>query len=71
MNWAKEFQDAIDCIEEHLTENVDYNEIAKRACMSNFYFQRIFTVLCGYTLGDYIRYRRLTLAGIDLQKNNS
>lgn len=26
MNWAKEFQDAIDCIEEHLTENVDYNE---------------------------------------------
>lgn len=69
MNWAKEFQDAIDCIEEHLTDNVDYNEIAKRACMSNFYFQRIFTVLCGYTLGDYIRYRRLTLAGIDLQKN--
>lgn len=68
MNWAKELQNAIDYIEEHLTEDVDYSELAKIACMSNFYFQRIFTVLCGYTIGDYIRNRRLTLAGIELQK---
>lgn len=68
MNWAKRFQDAIDYIENHLTDYVDYNEAAKRACMSSFYFQRIFTVLCGYTMGDYIRNRRLTLAGTELQK---
>ena len=71
MNWAKELQNAIDYIEEHLTDNVDYNEIAKIVCMSSFYFQRIFTVLCGYTIGDYIRNRRLTLAGIELQKEKS
>lgn len=68
MNWAKEFQDAIDYIENHLIDDVDYNEIAKRAYMSSFYFQRIFAVLCSCTLGDYIRYRRLTLAGAELQK---
>ena len=71
MNWAIDFQNAIDYIEEHLTDNIDYNEIAKRACMSSFYFQRIFSVLCGYTIGDYIRNRRLTLAGIELQKDKS
>lgn len=71
MNWAKELQNAIDYIEEHLTDNVDYNEIAKIVCMSTFYFQRIFTVLCGYTIGDYIRNRRLTLAGAELQKEKS
>lgn len=71
MNWAKELQNTIDYIEEHLTDTVDYNETAKRACMSNFYFQRIFTALCGYTLGEYIRFRRLTLAGIELQRNKA
>lgn len=71
MNWARNFQDAIDYIEAHLTDTIDYNEIAKRACMSNFYFQRIFAVLCGYSLGDYIRFRRLTLAGEELCKTKS
>ena len=49
MNWAKEFQDAIDCIEEHLTENVDYNEIAKRACMSKFLFSVVFLLFYAVT----------------------
>lgn len=30
------------------------------------YFQRVFALLCGYTLGDYVRMRRLTLAGEEL-----
>ena len=66
MNWARDLQNAIDYIEEHLTDDVDYNETAKKACMSNFYFQRIFGILCGYSLGEYIRLRRLTLAGSEL-----
>lgn len=31
-----------------------------------YHFQRMFGLLCGYTLGEYIRNRRLTLAGGEL-----
>ena len=66
MDWALGIQNAVDYIEEHLTEELDFEEIAKRAAASGFYFQRIFNVLCGYSLGEYIRNRRLTLAGNEL-----
>lgn len=45
---------------------MDYDEIAACACSSGFHFQRVFSILCGYTLGEYIRSRRLTLAGSEL-----
>lgn len=66
MNWISGIQQAIDYVEAHLTEQVDYGETAKRACSSSFHFQRVFSILCGFTLGDYIRMRRLTLAGKEL-----
>lgn len=64
MDWLTGIQNAI--IEEHLTQEIDYEEVAKKAACSNFYFQRIFGILCGIPLGDYIRNRRLTLAGDEL-----
>lgn len=70
MNIATTMQKAVDYIEEHLTDDIDYNELAKKACMSVFYFQRIFKVLFGYTVGEYIRFRRLTLAGSELMNRN-
>lgn len=66
MDWLTGIQNAINYIEEHLTEEIDYEIVAKEAACSNFYFQRIFSILCGMTLGDYIRNRRLTLAGNEL-----
>lgn len=66
MDWITGIQNAINYIEEHLTEEIDYEEVAKEAACSSFYFQRIFSILCGMTLGDYIRNRRLTLAGNEL-----
>lgn len=71
MNIADSFQNAIDYIEDHLTDEINYNTISQKACMSNFYFQRIFSVLCGYSVGDYIRYRRLTLAGTELSERKA
>lgn len=71
MNIADSFQNAIDYIEDHLTDEINYNTISQKACMSNFYFQRIFSVLCGYSVGDYIRYRRLTLAGKELSEHKA
>lgn len=66
MDFVCGLQKAIDYIEDNLTEPLDYNEIAGRAGFSSFYFQRIFGILCGCSLGEYIRSRRLTLAGAEL-----
>ena len=66
MNWITGIQRALDYVEAHLMESVDYEEAAKQAYSSSFHFQRVFSILCGFTLGDYIRMRRLTLAGSEL-----
>ena len=66
MGFVKGLQCAINYIEEHLTDELDYEEIARQAACSTFYFQWIFSALCDMPLGDYIRRRRLTLAGRDL-----
>lgn len=71
MDWSTEIQNAINYVEEHLTEEIDYDKVAKEAACSSFYFQRIFGILCGITLGDYIRNRRLTLAGNELSATDN
>ena len=64
MEWVVGIQRAIDYIEDHITEELDYEEIARTGFSSSYHFQRVFSILCGYTLGEYIRSRRLTLAGM-------
>ena len=66
MNWITGIGKAIGYIEENLTEDIDYGEAVKRAGSSVFHFQRVFGIICGYTLGDYIRMRRLSLAGQEI-----
>ena len=64
--WIEGFQASISYIEENLTEPLDITEIAGIAGLSPFYYQRIFGALCGITVGDYIRARRMTLAAQEL-----
>ena len=64
--WNEGITNAVAYIEEHLTEDIDINKIADQAYVSSFYFQKIFNVLCGFTVGEYIRNRRLTLAAQEL-----
>lgn len=66
MDWITGIGKAIDYVEANITEKIDYAEAARRAYSSEFNFQRVFTLLCGYTLGDYIRWRRLSLAGQEI-----
>lgn len=66
MDWITGIQNALNYIEAHLTEPLDMEEIAARSFSSAFHFQRVFSILCGYTLGEYIRNRRLSLAGAEL-----
>ncbi len=71
MDWITGIQKAIDYIEDHITEELDYEQIAKESFYSPFHFQRVFSILCGYTLGEYIRNRRLTLAGAELANSKT
>ena len=66
MDWITGIQHAINHIEDNLTGELDYEVIAGKSFSSSSHFQRIFSILCGYTLGEYIRNRRLTLAGAEL-----
>lgn len=66
MEWIEGVAEAINYIEENITEELTIESIATRALVSPFYFQKGFAMLCGFTVGEYIRQRRLTLAGSEL-----
>lgn len=66
MDWTSGIQSAINYVEAHITEDIDYEAAAREACSSSFHFQRVFGILCGFSLGDYIRMRRLSLAADEL-----
>lgn len=66
MDWISGIQNAVDYIEDHLTENIDYDKVAAQSFSSSYHFQRIFSIVCGFTIGEYTRNRRLSLAGSEL-----
>lgn len=71
MNDLKEgIEQAIRYIEDNICADLEISEISKRAFVSPFYFQKIFHVFCGCTVGEYIRNRRLTLAGEELSTSD-
>lgn len=71
MDWIKGLQRSIDYIEEHLTETIDHETVAAQSFSSSYHFQRVFSILCGFTIGEYIRSRRLSLAGVELAAGNA
>lgn len=70
MEWLDRFNEAIDYIEDHLEQEIDYEQIAKRACCSVFHFSRIFSYIAGIPLSQYVRNRKMTAAGFILQSTD-
>ena len=68
MEWIDRLNEAINYMEEHLTEEIDYEQVSKIACCSSYHFQRMFAYLANVPLSEYIRRRRMTLAVADLQR---
>lgn len=66
MDWIIGLQNAIDYIEDNLTDDIDYEKVAGQSFSSSYHFQRVFSILCGYTVGEYVRNRRLSQAGAEL-----
>lgn len=71
MEWLKKIGAAIDYIEDHLDQEISYDEAARIACCSTYYFQRIFSYVSGRSLSEYIRRRRMTQAAFELQRTDS
>ena len=70
MNWIEGISKAIEYIEANLTSELKIEDIAAKAYVSSYYFQKSFALLCGFTVGEYIRSRRLASAGNDLLSGN-
>ena len=70
MDWIERMNAAINYIEDNLTSDIDYKQVAKAACCANYHFQRMFAFITEVPLSEYIRRRRLTLAAFELQQSN-
>lgn len=70
MEWIERLNKALRYVEENLEEKVDFAEVANQAYTSGFHFQRLFSVVSGITLAEYIRRRRLTLAASEIQEGS-
>ena len=71
MEWIERLNDAIGYIEEHLTEEIDYEQLGRIACCSSYHFQRMFAYMAGVPLSEYIRRRKMSLAAVDLQEKGA
>lgn len=58
MEWTEAIKEAVSYIEQHITEDITMNDVAAHVHVSPFYFHKGFSILCGYTVTEYIRNRR-------------
>ena len=70
MDWLTGLRTAIDYMEEHLLEDISAEDVADAVYLSPFYFQKCFKILTGYSIGEYLRNRRLYLAALEVLKRN-
>ncbi|MCP1358638.1 AraC family transcriptional regulator [Aneurinibacillus migulanus] len=70
MDLLEKMNGALNYIEENLTNDIDFKEVARLAFCSEYHFKRMFSFLAGVTLSEYIRRRRLTLAAFELNNSN-
>jgi len=70
MNWLDKMNEAICYVEDNLAGEIDFDEVARKACCSTYHFQRMFSFITEVPLSEYIRRRRLTLAAFELQNSS-
>ena len=67
MEWIERLNQSIQFIEEHLTDELDPEQLGRIACCSSYHYQRMFAYLAGIPLAEYVRRRKMSLAAVDLQ----
>jgi len=71
MEWIATLQRAIEYMEEHLMEEINYEDVADAVHISSYEFHRAFSFLTGMTANMYIRNRRLSLAGKEIMETDA
>lgn len=70
MKWLNNLSNVIEYIENNLDKEISYEEAARIACCSTYYFQRMFSYVAGISLSDYIRRRRMSQAAFEIQSTD-
>lgn len=70
MDWLQRMNNAMNYIENHLQDKMDYEKVAQCACCSVYHFQRVFSFMTDLSLNEYVRRRKMTLAAFELQNND-
>ncbi|MBB3110809.1 AraC family transcriptional regulator [Paenibacillus phyllosphaerae] len=71
MEWLLRLKEAMDYIESRMEEKLDIEAVASVACSSPFHFQRMFSMVTGCTVAEYVRRRKLTLAAQELASSSA
>ena len=66
MNWITDLQKAVNFMEENMLREISVEDVANHIHISKDYFAKIFTIITGYSVGEYIRNRRLSMAAQEL-----
>ncbi len=70
MEWLTAIRGAVAYMEDHLREEVRLDDVARAVHLSPFFLQRGFSLMTGWSIGEYLRNRRLYEAALDLQKGS-
>jgi len=66
MEWLTGIRSAIDFIENNLENDISVQDVADKIFISPIFLQRGFSLMTGFSVGEYIRNRRLYQAALDL-----
>ena len=66
MDYIQSIRKAIEYMESHMLEDITYEDVARQVYMSNYHFHRLFSMIVGITANEYIRKRKLSMAGQEL-----
>lgn len=71
MNTLTQMNKAMRYIEQNLMGEIEFDEMSRIACCSEYHFRRMFSFLSGMPLGEYIRRRKLSIAAVLLNEEDN
>ena len=70
LNGIEKINQVVEYIEAHLQEPIECATLAKISALSEYEFRRIFSFVIGIPVAEYIRKRRLSMAGEELKASD-
>lgn len=71
MEWILVIRNTLRYIEDNLTNVLEIDQISKEVGVSNFYLQKGFAIATNYSISEYIKSRRLSLAAVEVKNTKN